>query len=96
MKMKTEQYQSYLNAVFKNVSWQQETFFLINWLAEDDELLKQEYPPLAGSRQEATFLFTDREGILLQQLPLSCDLSLKMCGCHKHCETQITPDVFNL
>lgn len=68
---------SHLDAIFKSVPWQRETFFLIDWLTEDDELLKQEDPPLLGFGQEATFLLTDREGILLEQLPLSCDFPLK-------------------
>ncbi len=67
----------HLYAVFKYVSWQREAFFLINWLAEDDQLLKQEDPPLFGPGQDAAFLLADREGILLEQLPLSCDFPLK-------------------
>lgn len=68
---------SYLNAVFKGIAWQREAFFLLQWFAEDDELLKQEDPPLPGSGQKTTFLLTDGESILLEQFPLSCDLPLK-------------------
>lgn len=68
---------SYLYTVFKGVAWQREAFFLLQRLAEDDELLKQEDPPLPGSGQETTFLLADGESILLEQFPLSCDLPLK-------------------
>lgn len=75
----------HLDAVFKRVPGQREALFLIDWLTEDDELLKQEDPPLLCSGREATFRLADREGILLQQLPLSRDFTLKQC--HKHFHT---------
>lgn len=68
---------SHLDAVFKSVPWQREALFLVNWLTKNDQLLKQENPPLLGSGQEAIFLLTDRERILLKKLPLSCDFPLK-------------------
>lgn len=73
---------SYLYAVFKCVPWQREAFFLIDWFTEDDQLLEQEDPPLPGSGQDAAFLLADREGILLEQLPLSCYFPLKQNICH--------------
>lgn len=74
--LKTQCY-SHLDAVFKSVPRQREALFLVNWLTKNDQLLKQENPPLLGSGQEAAFLLTYREGILLKQLPLSCDFPLK-------------------
>lgn len=74
----------YLDAVFKYVPWQQKSLFLISWLAEDDQLLEQEDTPLPCSGQEAGFLLADRESILLEQLPLSCDFPLKH---HTHRQT---------
>lgn len=71
------QYHSHLDAVFKSVPWQREAFFLINWLTENDQLFKEENPPLPGSGREAAFLLADKKGILLKQLPLSCDFPLK-------------------
>lgn len=77
--MHSIRFHSYLDAVFKSVPWQREAFFLIDWLTENDQLLKQEDPPLPRPGHEATFLLTDREGVLLEQLPLSCDFTLKQC-----------------
>lgn len=67
----------YLDAVFESVTRQQEALFFVNWLTEDNQLLEEEDPPLPGSGHEARFLLTDGEGILLKQLPLSCDFTLK-------------------
>lgn len=68
---------SHLDAVFKGVPRQQEAFFLVDWLTENDQLLKQENPSLPGSGQDAALLLTDRERILLKQLPLCRDFSLE-------------------
>lgn len=56
---------SHLDAVFKGVPRKREAFFLVDWLTENDQLLKKENPSLPGSGQDATLLLTDRERILL-------------------------------
>lgn len=68
---------SHLDAVFKGVPRQREAFFLVDWLTENDQLLKKENPSLPGSGQDAALLLTDRERILLEQLPLCRDFSLE-------------------
>ena len=65
-----------LDAVLKDVSRDGETFLPVDWLAEDDHLLKKEDPSLFGSGQEATVLLGDGEGVLLEQLALGRDLPL--------------------
>lgn len=65
-----------LDAVLKDVSREWETFLPINWLTEDDQLLKQEDPSFLCPGQEATVLFGNSEGVLLEQLALGCDLPL--------------------
>lgn len=68
--------QAHLDAVFERVPWQGQTFLLVDGLAENDQLLEQENPPLSGSGRDAVFLLANKEGILLEQLPLGGDLAL--------------------
>ena len=68
--------QAHLDAVFEGVPGQGEAFLLVDGLAENDQLLEQEHPPLSGSGRDAVFLLADKEGILLEQLPLGGDLAL--------------------
>lgn len=67
---------AHLDAVFEGVPWQGETLLLVDGLAENDQLLEQENPPLSGSGRDAVFLLADEEGVLLEQLPLGSDLAL--------------------
>lgn len=66
----------HLDAVFEGVPWQREAFFLLSWLAEDDQLLKQKDTSLPRSRHEVAIVLADGESILLEQFPLSCNLPL--------------------
>lgn len=67
---------AHLDAVFEGVPWQREAFLLVDGLAENDQLLEQEHPPLSGSGRDVVFLLADKEGVLLEQLPLGGDLAL--------------------
>ena len=65
-----------LNAALEDVARQRETFLAVDWLTENDQLLKQEDPPLLGAGQEAAVLLDNGKGVLLKELPLGCDLPL--------------------
>lgn len=67
---------THLDAALENISRNRETFLPVNWFTEDDQLLKQKDPSFLGSGQEATVLFGNSEGVLLEQFALGCDLSL--------------------
>lgn len=67
---------SHLDAVFIDVSWQGKAFLAVNWLAEDDKLLKEEHPSLLGTGEDAVLIFNEREGVLLQEFPLCSQLTL--------------------
>ena len=66
----------HLDAALKRVPGQREALLLVDWLAEDDQLLKQEDPPLPGPGQQAALLLHHGESLLLEQLTLGCDLPL--------------------
>lgn len=68
---------AHLYAVLEDVPRDGEAFLAVDWLAEDDQLLEEEDPPLLGPGQEAAFLLGDGEGVLLQQFALSCDFALE-------------------
>lgn len=57
---------THLNAVLEDVPRDGEAFLAVDWLAEDDQLLEEEDPPLLGPRQEAALLLGDGESVLLQ------------------------------
>ena len=71
----------HLDAALKRVPGQREALLLVDWLAEDDQLLKQEDPPLPAPGQDVVLLLADGEGVLLQQLPLGGDLALEQRSC---------------
>jgi len=60
----------HLDAGFKRVPRQREALLLVDGLTEDNQLLKQEDPPLPASGQDVVLLLAHREGVLLEQLPL--------------------------
>lgn len=68
--------QAHLDAVFEGVPRHGGAFLLVEGLAENDQLLEEEDPPLSGSGRDAVFLLADKEGVLLEQLPLGGDLAL--------------------
>lgn len=68
---------AHLDAVFKGVAWRREAPLLVNGLTENDQLFKEENPSFSGSGQDTALLLTDEEGVLLEQLPLGCDLPLE-------------------
>lgn len=68
--------EAHLDAVFEGVPRQGETFLLVDGLAENDQLLKEEHPPLSGSGRDGVVLLADEEGVLLEQLSLRRDLTL--------------------
>lgn len=67
---------AHLDAVLERVPWQRQTFLLVDGLAENNQLLEEENPPLSGSGRDAVILLADEEGVLLEQLPLGGDLAL--------------------
>ena len=71
----------HLDAALKRVPGQREALLLVDWLAEDDQLLKQEDPPLPAPGQDVVLLLADGECVLLQQLPLGGDLALEQRSC---------------
>lgn len=68
--------EAHLDAVFEGVPRQGETFLLVDGLAENDQLLEEEHPPLSGSGRDGGVLLADEEGVLLEQLSLRGDLTL--------------------
>lgn len=67
----------HLDAGFKRVPRQREALLLVDGFAEDNQLLKQEDPPLPASGQDVVLLLAHREGVLLEQLPLGGDFPLR-------------------
>lgn len=72
--------EAHLDAVFEGVPRQGETFLLVDGLAENDQLLEEEHPPLSGSGRDGVVLLADEEGVLLEQLSLRSDLTLGQEG----------------
>ena len=70
---------SYLDTVLEQESWHGEALFFIQRLAENDDLLEEEHPPLFAARQQPRVLVCDQERVLKEQLALGHDLTLE-CG----------------
>lgn len=66
----------HLDAVFIDVSCQGKAFLAVNWLTEDDKLLKEEHPSLLGTGEDAVLILNECEGVLLQEFPLCSQLTL--------------------
>ena len=67
---------SYLDTVLEQESWHGEALFFIQRLAENDDLLEEEHPPLFAARQQPRVLVRDQERVLQEQLALGHDQSL--------------------
>lgn len=70
-------YISYLDAVLIVESRQGEAFLLVEWLAENDHLLKEEDSPLLHPAQKTPLRISDHERILQQEAALGHDLPLR-------------------
>lgn len=66
----------YLNALLELVSRSGRAF--PEQLAENNDLLEEEDPPLFGAGQDAGVLLRDEEGLLLQQFALTGQFALQM------------------
>lgn len=71
------QHTHYLDAVLKQESWHREALFFIKWFTENDDLLKEENPPLFTPRQKSRILVSDQECVLQEQLALGNNFTLK-------------------
>lgn len=67
----------HLDAVLVEEPRQRETLLLIKGLAEDDELLEQEHPPLHHSAERTALWVRHQKRVLKQKATLSHNLSLK-------------------
>lgn len=68
---------SHLDAVLEQEARRGEALLLVQRLAEDDDLLEQEHPPLSAARQEPRVLVCDQERVLQEQLALGDNFTLK-------------------
>ena len=68
---------SYLDTVLEQESWHGEALFFIERLTENDDLLKEEHPPLFASRQKPRVLVRDQERVLQEQLALGNNFTLE-------------------
>ena len=93
---------SYLDTVLEQESWHGEALFFIQRLAENDDLLEAEHPPLFAARQQPRVLVRDQERVLQEQLALGHDLTLERGeGCRGTGEENIafkvkTLEIFSL
>ena len=67
----------YLDAVLEEVAGRAVALLLVQGLAEDDDLLKEEDPPLLHPGQKAPVLVRDHERVLEEQPALGHDLTLE-------------------
>lgn len=67
----------YLDAVLEQEPWRGEALLLVERLTENDDLLKEEDPPLLAARQEPCILLRDQERVLQEQLALGNNFTLK-------------------
>lgn len=77
---------SYLDAVFVEEAWQGEAFLLVEGLAKDDQLLKEEDSPLLHPPMQTVLWVRHHERVLQQKPALSHDLPLKREVNHKEFE----------
>ena len=70
---------SYLDTALEQESWHGEALFFIQRLAENDDLLEEEHPPLSAARQQPRVRVSDQECVLQEQLALGHNLTLE-CG----------------
>lgn len=68
---------SYLDAVLVQEAWQREALLLVEGLAKDDQLLKEEDSPLLHPAKHTTLWVRHHEGVLQQKAALSHDLPLE-------------------
>lgn len=67
----------HLDAVLVEEARQRETLLLVQGLAEDDQLLKQEDPPLLHSAERTTLWVRHQKCVLKQKASLSHHLPLR-------------------
>lgn len=67
----------HLDAVLVEEARQRGTLLLVQGLAEDDELLEQEDPPLLHSAERTALWVRHQEGVLKQEATLSHNLPLR-------------------
>lgn len=70
-------YFCYLDAVLVEEAWQGETLFLVEGLAEDDQLFEEEDSPLLHPAEQTALRVRHHERVLQQKASLSHDLPLE-------------------